>query len=223
MDNLEYRMIIKILQIFKKNHNLQSIEKHFYMQQEKDWSIDEIQNTWQLVSKLHDGQKYGGSNEGERVEYINHIGSVVFEVLNASRLTENMNSDLAVKCAMLHDTIEDTTYNYEKVNDLFGSEVASGVLALTKNDEIEDSLEKMLDSLNRIKQQPIEVWAVKMADRICNLYEPPYYWNDEKKLKYIEEAKIIHNELKDGNVYLAERLKNKIQEYYLFLSNVNQL
>ncbi|MBB4803953.1 (p)ppGpp synthase/HD superfamily hydrolase [Flavobacterium nitrogenifigens] len=193
------------------------------MQQEKDWSIDEIQNTWQLVSKLHDGQKYGGSNEGERVEYINHIGSVVFEVLNASRLTENMNSDLAVKCAMLHDTIEDTTYNYEKVNDLFGSEVASGVLALTKNDEIEDSLEKMLDSLNRIKQQPIEVWAVKMADRICNLYEPPYYWNDEKKLKYIEEAKIIHNELKDGNVYLAERLKNKIQEYYLFLSNVNQL
>jgi len=29
------------------------------MKQQKDWSIDEIQNTWQLVSKLHEGQKYG--------------------------------------------------------------------------------------------------------------------------------------------------------------------
>jgi (p)ppGpp synthase/HD superfamily hydrolase len=79
----------------------------------------------------------------------------------------------------------------------------------------------MLDSLNRIKQQPIEVWAVKMADRISNLYEPPYYWNDEKKLKYIEEAEIIHNELKDGNEYLARRLKIKIKEYYRFLSTSN--
>jgi (p)ppGpp synthase/HD superfamily hydrolase len=191
------------------------------MKQQKDWSIDEIQNVWQLVSKLHDGQKYGGSNEGQRVEYINHIGSVVFEVLNASRLTENMNADLAIKCAMLHDSIEDTSFDFEKVNDLFGNAVASGVLALTKNDEIVDSLEKMRDSLNRIKQQPIEVWAVKMADRICNLYEPPYYWNDDKKLKYIEEAEIIWNELKDGNEYLAQRLKNKIKEYYRFLSTVN--
>lgn len=191
------------------------------MEQQKDWSIDEIQNVWQLVSKLHDGQKYGGVSEGERVEYINHIGSVVFEVLNAIRSTENMNTDLAVKCAMLHDTIEDTILDYEKVIDLFGNQVASGVLALTKNDAIADSSEKMLDSLNRIKQQPIEVWAVKMADRICNLYEPPYYWNDEKKLKYIEEAEIIHKELKDGNEYLAERLKNKIKEYYRFLSTAN--
>ncbi|WP_208326194.1 hypothetical protein [Flavobacterium sp. S87F.05.LMB.W.Kidney.N] len=38
------------------------------MGQQKDWSIDEIQNVWQLVSKLHDGQKYGGVSEGERVE-----------------------------------------------------------------------------------------------------------------------------------------------------------
>lgn len=187
------------------------------MQKEKDWSIDDIQNIWQLVSKLHDGQKYGGGNEGERVEYINHIGSVVFEVLNATKFTENMNSDLAVKCAMLHDTIEDTVFDYEKVHQLFGDQVAKGVMALTKNDKIVGSLEKMRDSLSRIKQQPIEVWAVKMADRICNLYEPPYYWDDEKKLKYIEEAEIIFDELKDANQYLAERLKTKIKEYHRFI------
>ena len=192
------------------------------MQQQKDWSIDEIQDIWQLVSKLHDGQKYGGFNEGERVEYINHIGSVVFEVLNAVRYTENINTDLAIKCAMLHDTIEDTEINFEKVIEIFGNQVASGVLALTKDDKIENSSEKMLDSLRRIKQQPIEVWAVKMADRISNLYQPPFYWNDDKKLNYIAEAEIIYNELKDGNEYLANRLKVKINEYQRFLSS-NQL
>jgi (p)ppGpp synthase/HD superfamily hydrolase len=188
------------------------------MEKQKYWSIDEIQEIWQLASKLHNGQKYGGLKDGEQVEYINHIGSVVFEILNAIQSTENMNSGLAIKCAILHDTIEDTSASYEKINELFGHEVANGVLALTKNDKIEGQIEKMLDSLKRIKEQPIEIWAVKMADRISNLYQPPYYWEDEKKLKYIEEAEIIFHELKDGNQYLAERLKTKIKEYYRFLS-----
>lgn len=188
------------------------------MEQQKQWSIDEIQKIWQLASKLHNGQKYGGFSDGEQVEYLNHIGSVVFEVLNAIQHTENINSDLAIKCAILHDTIEDTAITYEKVKALFGHEVASGVLALTKNDKIEGSLEKMLDSLKRIKEQPIEIWAVKMADRITNLFEPPFYWKDEKKLLYMEEAEIIYDELKDGNKYLAGRLKTKIKEYSRFLT-----
>ncbi|MEN2399164.1 HD domain-containing protein [Flavobacterium sp. MC2016-06] len=187
------------------------------MEYKKVWSIDEIQKIWQLASKLHNGQKYGGHNEGERVEYINHIGSVVFEIFNAIQFTENMNADLAIKCAMLHDTIEDTELTYESVNELFGPEVARGVLALTKNDKIEGQIEKMQDSLKRIKEQPVEIWAVKMADRISNLYEPPYYWSDEKKILYLEEAKIILKELKDGNKYLAERLEIKIKEYHGFL------
>jgi (p)ppGpp synthase/HD superfamily hydrolase len=184
----------------------------------KHISIDEIQKTWQLVSKLHDGQKYGGSKDKEQVEYINHIGSVVLEILTAINNTENMNSDLAVKCALLHDTIEDTDFTYKSVEELFGSEVANGVLALTKNNQIVGSAEKMSDSLKRIKQQPKEVWAVKMADRICNLYEPPYYWNNDKKLFYIEEAKVILNELKEGNDYLAERLRVKIEAYFRFIN-----
>ncbi|MEM0578573.1 HD domain-containing protein [Flavobacterium polysaccharolyticum] len=192
------------------------------MEQKREWSIDEIQKIWQLASKLHDGQKYGGYNNGEKVEYINHIGSVVFEIFNAIQSTENINSDLAIKCAILHDTIEDTTLTYESINELFGHEVACGVLALTKNDKIEGQTQKMLDSIKRIKEQPVEIWAVKLADRITNLHEPPYYWNDEKKLKYIEEAKIILKELKAGNKYLAERLESKIKNYYNFLSTSNK-
>lgn len=184
-----------------------------------NWSIDELQNTWQLVSKLHDGQKYGGPKEGEKIEYINHIGSVTFEVLKAIEQTPGMNASLALSCALLHDSIEDTPFSYEQVKDLLGAEVADGVMALTKNDALKGKDEKMTDSLARIRAQAKEVWAVKLADRICNLYAPPYYWNNTKKLAYIEEAKLILRELKEGNAYLAKRLEEKIEAYRQFLSD----
>lgn len=189
------------------------------MKNKRNWSIDELQQTWQLASRLHDGQKYGGPNQGEQVEYINHIGSVVFEVLNAIDHTDDINAALAIQCAVLHDTIEDTPFSYDQITELFGKEVADGVLALTKDDTIEDKSEKMRDSLNRIKQQPVEVWAVKMADRISNLYQPPFYWNNAKKIAYMEEARLLLDTLKDGNAYLAKRLAEKIEVYKRFLED----
>lgn len=183
----------------------------------KDISIDEIQQIWDLVSLLHDGQKYGGSIQNQQIEYLNHIGGVVFEILTAISYTEEMNSNLAIKCALLHDTIEDTDFSYDKVKTLFGHEVANGVLALTKNNQIEEKAIQMTDSLQRIKEQPKEIWAVKMADRICNLTAPPYYWNQDKKRSYAKEAQLILDELKDGNPYLAERLRTKIEDYLKYL------
>jgi (p)ppGpp synthase/HD superfamily hydrolase len=176
------------------------------------WSIDELQKVWQLASKLHNGQKYG-----ERIEYLNHIGSVTFEIINTLNNEKDMNADLAIRCAVLHDSIEDTEQSFEDVKKLFGEQVANGVLALTKNEDLEGKEEMMLDSLSRIRKQPKEVWAVKMADRICNLQKPPKYWTTEKKRKYQKEAQLIHRELKDGNKYLAKRLEKKIDEYANFI------
>lgn len=183
----------------------------------KSWSIDEIQDIWQLVSKLHDGQKYGGPKKNEQVEYLNHIGSVVFEIINAIDKNSDLNADLAIKCAMLHDTIEDTSETYQNIKTLFGDKVANGVKALTKNEEIQGKQEKMEDSLNRIKLQPREIWAVKMADRICNLYAPPFYWSNEKKLAYQKEAELILEELKEGSQFLAGRLNQKIKDYSKYI------
>ena len=128
-----------------------------------------------------------------------------------------MNADLAIKCAVLHDSIEDTEQSYEGVKNLFGEEVANGVIALTKNEELVGKETMMLDSLNRIKKQPKEIWAVKMADRICNLYAPPFYWTNEQKSKYQKEAQLIYSELKEGNKYLAERLEKKINDYSKYI------
>jgi (p)ppGpp synthase/HD superfamily hydrolase len=180
-------------------------------------AIDKLQEAWQLATILHSGQSYGSPNEGERIEYINHIGSVVFEVTNAFKYEINANEELGILCAVLHDTIEDTETTYENIESLFGKQIADGVLALTKNETLETKEQQMLDSLERIKLQPKEVWAVKLADRICNLYAPPFYWNNEKKEKYIWEAQLIHEHLKDGNAYLAQRLWEKIERYKSFI------
>ncbi|MFH7002632.1 HD domain-containing protein [Flavobacterium bizetiae] len=179
----------------------------------KKWSIDNLQKTWYLISKLHQGQKYGGDEENLQIEYINHIGSVTFEIINSFNFEENIDADFAISCALLHDTIEDTEVTFEKIKELFGEQIANGVSALTKNTSLENKNDQMTDSLFRIQQQPKEVWSVKMADRICNLYSPPYYWTTEKKKEYHKESILIYDTLKEGNTYLANRLKQRIDDY----------
>ena len=58
---------------------------------------------------------------------------------------------------------------------------------------------------------------MKLADRITNLQPPPIHWDTEKKKNYLEQAKLILKELKNGNDYLAKRLENKIIEYKNYL------
>ncbi len=182
------------------------------------WEIDNTKEVWKLVTQMHSGQDYGGNQPNEKIDYINYIGSVVFALVSALRYHNDIDEDLAVKCAMLHDAIEDTDFTYEDAKERFGQRVADGVLALTKNESLGDKKTQMLDSLERIKKQPKAVWMVKIADRITNLYAPPHYWNDMKKAKYREEAMLIHQELKDGSEYLANRLWEKIENYKKFIA-----
>ena len=181
------------------------------------WSIDELQEVWQLATRMHDGQKYGGSGHDQQIEYLNHIGSVAFEVMTAVVIQKDLDADLAIKCAILHDTLEDTILTYDDILDKFGPAIANGVQALTKNESLASKREKMTDSLNRIKQQPKEIWAIKMADRISNLQQPPFYWDTAKKKEYLEEARLIHTELRTASKYLADRLEKKIEEYQRFI------
>jgi (p)ppGpp synthase/HD superfamily hydrolase len=93
------------------------------------------------------------------------------------------------------------------------ADVAGGVKALTKNESLPTKHEQMVDSLERIKIQPVEIWMVKLADRITNLSAPPFYWTREKKIQYREEALLIHSELHTANSHLSERLICRINSY----------
>ena len=181
------------------------------------WHPDIFAKAWAFASRQHNGQTYGGAQEGERIEYISHIASVAMEITWALKDDTAADSALAVQCALLHDTIEDTAATYEIVHSEFGEAVANGVLALSKNETLPTKDAQMRDSLHRIKQQPREIWMVKMADRITNLYHPPFYWTNEKILAYRDEALVIYQELYTANSQLAERLQQKIAAYPQFL------
>jgi len=172
---------------------------------------DRIVKAWLFASRVHKEQKY----PGEELPYITHIGNVLLEVIGVANTLENV--ALAICCAILHDTIEDTDTTYEDILQEFGKSVADGVMALSKDKTLKSKQEQMLDSLKRIKEQPKEVWVVKMADRTANLCEPPHYWSLEKKRAYQEEARLIWEYLCEANETMATRLKQRIENYERYL------
>jgi (p)ppGpp synthase/HD superfamily hydrolase len=131
------------------------------------------------------------------------------EVIAALCEEGGRDGDLAVQCALLHDVIEDTPVPFQAVAEAFGGAVADGVLALSKNASLPKD-RQMADSLQRIRQQPPEVWMVKMADRISNLQAPPSYWTPDKIRQYRAEAVEILGALEEASAFLASRLRGKI-------------
>jgi len=163
---------------------------------------------WQFAARAHGSQV----TPGEPLPYVVHLGAVAMEILAAHQHQPFEKPELAVRCALLHDTLEDTATGAAAIEKTFGIEVAAGVRALTKNASLPKE-KKMQDSLDRIRAQPREIWAVKLADRITNLQSPPAPWSPEKIAAYREEARAIHAALAEGHAFLAARLKRKIEAY----------
>jgi len=175
----------------------------------KIWNQDKYLDAWNFASKIHNGQKLPRSD----IPYINHLGLVAMEAMATVANTTINDPDTLVLCALLHDSIEDTSATYEDINSRFGGDVADGVLSLTKNVELPTKLAQMEDSLNRIKKQPKEVWMVKLCDRITNLQPPPKHWDKAKIAKYQDEARLILEQLGEASPFLADRLSAKIINY----------
>ncbi len=174
------------------------------------WNQDEFQKAWNFASDAHNGQCVPGTNR----PYINHIGNVAMEVMAAIAFCQDINNpDLLVQCALLHDTIEDTKITFDEVKNTFSLDVANGVAALSKNSDLKTKADRMADSIERIKQQPDEIWMVKLADRITNLQPPPKHWTREKTSAYRNEAIVILDNLGRASPYLSVRMKEKISEY----------
>jgi guanosine-3',5'-bis(diphosphate) 3'-pyrophosphohydrolase len=161
-----------------------------------------------FAAERHGEQKIPGS----QIPYIVHVSNVCMEIIFAAAQTKHFNPELAVQTALLHDVLEDTPTTEDELNAEFGAAVAAGVKALSKNESLPKE-EQLEDSLQRILQQPKEIRAVKLADRITNLQPPPDYWSPEKIRQYHLDAIRIYDALKDGNAYLAERLHRAIAEY----------
>lgn len=178
------------------------------------WNQDLYLKTLLFAGQAHLGQKVPASD----LSYVVHITNVAMEVANAlvHFKEDTLDGTLAIQCALLHDTIEDTSISYETIVAEFGVKVADGVLALTKNNILPKELQ-MMDSLERILRQGTEIRMVKMADRINNLQAPPSHWTNDKKRAYREEAQLILEKLGGVHPYIETRLKEKIQLYQQYI------
>ncbi len=162
---------------------------------------------------------HGEQKTPNGLPYLAHITCVAMEVINAcekSNLDEEK-SNLAISCALLHDVIEDANVTYDELYVKFGEKVANGVEALTKDKTLTSKQEQMKDSIERLLTLPYEIQMVKLADRITNLGTPPKHWDSEKIKKYQKEASLILSCLGNSNIYLAERLKEKIENYNKYI------
>jgi (p)ppGpp synthase/HD superfamily hydrolase len=172
------------------------------------FSRDLYMRAWHFASARHVAQKVPSSD----LPYITHVGAVAMEVLATLALESFAEPDLAVACALLHDTVEDTETTREDREKEFGTAVAAGVVALSKDDALPKE-ERMADSLRRILLQPREVWLVKLADRTVNMEPAPAHWPSEKRRTYQRQATEILETLGAASPSLAARLRDKIARY----------
>lgn len=170
------------------------------------WRQEIYAKAYKFASHVHNGLLLPGTD----LPYIVHVTLVTMEVIAALQYEKNRDSELAIQCALLHDVIEDTKITYDQVKETFGLQVADGVLALSKDETLEKT-NRMADSLNRIREQPHEIWMVKMADRITNLHPPfPTHWDVKRIDLYRKEAQTIHDALAESSPYLSKRMETII-------------
>lgn len=174
------------------------------------WSPDLWLRAFEFAAQAHQGQELPGKD----LPYILHPCAVAMEVSAAIATRGDVEQpDLALACALLHDVAEDTPVGLDLIRKEFGDAVANGVAALSKNPSAGDKQAQMRDSLRRVKDQPKEIWMVKLADRVNNLRTPPQHWTAAKIAAYREEAELILNELGSACPVLSARLRDRITAY----------
>lgn len=136
-----------------------------------------------LVSKAEAFARtqHGNHMYGEH-PYAYHLEMVAGIAKNAGA------SEIQIAAAWLHDVIEDTSTTKQEVQDLFGSEVAAIVWALTGIGSTR--LERMTDAIEKIKATP-GAGLVKLADRYANVSASVMDSQTKFAKRYIQEQDML--------------------------------
>lgn len=145
--------------------------------------LDLIRRAYIRAENEHAGQK---RKSGE--PYFNHV----FET--ALTVAQWQLDSTAIAAALLHDTLEDTSYREEEMRKEFGEEVTFLVLGVTKisrlkyrgNQAQAETLKKMILAIS----QDIRVVFVKLADRLHNMRTLQYVLPEKQKRIALETNEI---------------------------------
>jgi guanosine-3',5'-bis(diphosphate) 3'-pyrophosphohydrolase len=124
-----------------------------------------------FAARAHQGQL----RKDGRTPYVSHV----FRVCLVLRDVFGVTDPKALTAAVLHDTVEDTTTDFDDLQEKFGAEIAGWVAALSKDkrrvwEEREALYEKQL------AQAPWQVQVCKLADVFDNLLDLPHVPPDRR-------------------------------------------
>jgi (p)ppGpp synthase/HD superfamily hydrolase len=121
---------------------------------------DLVVRAYKVAEQAHRGQTRKSGDD-----YITHPIAV------ATILAEIGMLPVTLAAALLHDTVEDTSYSLDQLTDEFGSEVAAMVDGVTKLDKLtygqaaqSETVRKMIVAMAK----DIRVLVIKLADRLHN-------------------------------------------------------
>lgn len=111
-----------------------------------------------FATNAHKGEK----RKGKDMPYI-------FHPLEAAIIVAHMSNDESlIIAAILHDTIEDTDVTYEEIKREFGDNIAELVQKETE-DKSKSWLQRKAHTLERLKEETMEVKIIAMGDKLSNM------------------------------------------------------
>lgn len=138
-----------------------------------------------FAAEKHRYQRRKGFNQ---IPYINHPLKVADLLIQCGEISSNL-----IVASLLHDVIEDTDATEAEITDLFNLEIAKLVEEVSDNKELPYTTRKEL----QVKKAPglsHNAKLIKIADKICNIRDflvYPVDWSPERKLAYLDWAKLV--------------------------------
>ena len=176
------------------------------------------------TAALHDGQH----RKGDLLPTLSHVVAV------ALLLTDYTDDEDIIASALLHDTVEDTMYNFEELENDFGPKICDIVRGVTITDEDgspKNWKERHLFYIETLEMARMESAYVAAADKIHNIRSMILWYkgaddnefhhdfggtNRERSEMYKKIREIIGNKI--NNSRLLEEYDKALEEYTEFLS-----
>jgi guanosine-3',5'-bis(diphosphate) 3'-pyrophosphohydrolase len=134
---------------------------------------DDVLKAVGFAARAHDGQM----RKDGKTPYVSHVVRVAFVVRHVFGFDDAM----MLQAALLHDTVEDTTTDFDDLAEQFSPQIASWVAALSKDKRLpDDQREKAY--IEGLQKAPWQVQVCKLADMYDNLLDSQHL-DAERKAK----------------------------------------